>query len=316
MSNLSRRNFLRLSGVTALSLAVPAVSAIPATAAPRFPGHQPGRIYLGMSTNLNLANIEREYSQMGLRRTFYRWNELSRERKQITRDHSQQRLPWVSFKPPGTRQGWAKIAQGAYDKDIRARARHYAAMKSPVITTFHHEPQGETYYGSPRDWARAYIRIHDVMKNETGLRNVTLAPIIGDWVFDPKNRRDDPGDFLIWGVLNRMSLLGTDIYQNPSGQAYDVRMGRTMDWLDSRGFRNIMLGVGETGATDEFGSPNGATWWRRSWNFAVSNRDRVAAISYFNSTKGHKGVDVALNESWSKKKAYKDSLSSWTACTL
>ena len=100
-----------------------------------------------MSTNLNLGDIEREYSQMGLRRTFYRWNELSRERRQITRDHSQQRLPWVSFKPPGTRQGSAKIAQGAYDKDIRARARHYAAMKSPSITTFHHEPQGETYYG-------------------------------------------------------------------------------------------------------------------------------------------------------------------------
>lgn len=319
---LSRRDLIKIGSLAAAGAAagfgpglLGSSSASAATA--KFPGHKPGKIYLGLSVDGSLSTTLSRTGPVGLQRTYYKWSDGTRETSNIRADHAAGRLPWISFKPPSTSPGgWAAVASGRYDADIRTRARRYASYGKPVIVTFNHEPHNDRT-GTPADWARAWTRIHDVMKSETNLQNVISVPIIGDWVFNPVNKKDDPKDYLTQAVLSRMHFLGVDLYQNQSGDDYSVRLGRSLSWLNAQGYSDKMIGVGETGATDDYRSPTGAQWWQRSWSWAVSNVSRVAAISYFNSQhNNNSGNTWLLWESASKLAAFKASLSSSTFTRL
>jgi hypothetical protein len=296
--------------------------------AARWPGHQPGRIYLGMSApsedwSGSLADLVPQVP--GVRRKFYEWNDASAESSQIASDHAARRLPWVSFKPPVTGgtvpQRWDAIASGAHDADIRARARRYAALDAPVIVTFHHEPSNDAPDADGARWAAAWIRIYDVMDDETGLANTTFAPIVGDWLFNPKNSQD-PARWILPGVISRQPFLGIDLYQNNSSEGFEVRIERILAWLADHGDPGAMIGIGETGATDLFFEKNAARptaveWWLDSWTWAVANTDRVGVVSYFNSTRNSKPDHYwALDESTGKLDAFKTSLASPTTCLL
>jgi hypothetical protein len=263
-----------------------------------------------MSSPMSLSQLVNQVGQIGLSRTFGTWDNLKSERAKILDAHGRNMIPWVSFHSVGgKRGGWKAVASGRFDADIRARARHYASLNKPVIATFHHEPHG-SMEGERRDWANAFIRIHQVMQSETGMKNVALAPIIGDWEFNPINKKADPHAFLSDGVLGRMAFLGTDLYQNQSGRSLATRLGYTMNWLDKRGFPNALVGLGETGATNRFGSPKAAAWWGDAWRFMSANRDRVVAVSYFNSSRHSKSwVYWPVDESADKLKAFRASVS-------
>ena len=319
---LDRRSLMRLASLAALGVATTAAAGGALTgsahAAPvQWPGHKPGYIYLGVSSQSNIEATVSRTGALGLQRTYYKWNDGTREDRNIRADHAARRLPWVSFKPPSSNPGgWDAVASGRHDADIRARARRYAGHSGPVVVTFNHEPHNDST-GSPGDFAAAWCHIHDVMKSETGLQNVVSVPIIGDWVFNPTNRKDDPQDYLTAAVLDRCHFLGLDTYQNRSGQGYDVRMGRVLDFLDDRGHPTKMVGLGETGATEAFGSPSGAAWWNASWGWAEANRQRVAAVSYFNSLhNNNSGNNWLLWESTAKLNAFRASLASPWATTL
>lgn len=319
-TGLSRRGLLRLASVAAAgaSIGTGMAGSVPSAAAAsaQWPGHKPGRIYLGMSA-ANLADAMDDTGPVGLYRTYYRWSDVDREVRNIKKDHAASRLPWISFKPPYTsRGGWAAVASGSYDADIRKRARAYAGLSKPVIVTFNHEPHNDST-GTPAEFARAWCRIHDVMKQETGLRNVVSVPILGEWEFSPVNRNGEPEAYVTGAVLDRCHFLGTDLYQNKTGQTYAERLGGIVDWLDRKGHSTKMVGLGETGATDGFGSPGAVDWWTDGWNWAAAHTSRVAAISYFNSTRNNNLVhNWKLTESAAKLRAYRKSLSSGTACRL
>ncbi len=321
--NLTRRSVLKFAAVGAVgavglktaTLGGPVAAARGSAA--RFPGHKPGRIYLGVTAAGNLQDTLRRTGPVGLARTYYKWGDGRREDKNIRADHAAKRMPWISFKPPSTAPGgWAAVASGRYDADIRARARRYAAHSGPIIVTFNHEPHNDRT-GTAADFARAWVRIHDVMKQETGLKNVVSVPILGDWEFNPVNKKADPGSYLPSAVLSRCHFLGVDMYQNRSGQGYDVRAGRILKWLDARGHSTMMVGLGETGCTNDYGNPTGAQWWNDSWNWASRNSNRIAAIAYFNSQhNNNSGNTWLLQESATKLAAFKKSLASSTACQL
>lgn len=316
--SLSRRDLLRFTSLAAVGAGV-GVGGLTATSSPAragtgWPGNQSGRIYLGCSAQDFNATLSRT-GPVGLHRTFHQWSG-STEAKAIADDHAANRLPWVSFKPPSSPPGgWTAIASGHYDNDIRARARRYAGLSKPVIATFNHEPHTDS--GSPSDFAAAWCRVHDIMASETGLKNVASVPIAGEWIFNPVNRRNEPGDYVTSGVLARCSFLGLDLYQNRSGGGFAERVGRVISWLNSQGYPNKMVGIGETGCTEDYGSPSGAQWWTDSWNWAVANRDRIAAISYFNSLhNNNSGNNWLLWQSTSKLAAFQASLRSSTATRL
>ncbi len=315
-AGLSRRNLLKFGGLTAAgvsALTLPqALGAAPAHAAPaaQWPGHVPGKVFLGACAHGFDSTVART-GALGLQRAFFRWNDGSREDKVIKANHAAGRLPWVSFKPPVSSGGWAAVASGQYDADIRARAQRYAALSGPVIVTFNHEPQTDKAAGTPAEFVKAWIRIHDVMKSATGLKNVASAPIIGEWVFNPINKQHNPEDYVTGPMLDRAHFLGLDVYQTKNGATYDSRLGNVFDYMDAKGHTTKMVGIGETGATNSYGSPSGAAWWTSSWAFATANANRVGAIAYFNSlAHNNSGNNWLLWESQAKLDAFKASLRS------
>lgn len=319
---LNRRQLLKATGaglVTAgVGSALGLAGAAPAQgAAAQFPGHKPGKIYLGLSNGgQSLAYTLERTGRVGLRRTYYAWDNVNGELRNIKADHAADRLPWISFKPASKASGgWAAIARGSHDAALRARARAYAQLSQPVVVTFNHEPHNDDT-GTPADFARAWCRIHDVMKDETGLRNVVSTPIIGEWVYNPTNRRQDPEQFITGEVLQRCHMLGVDLYQNESGEGYSVRLRRITEWLDKKGYPNKPVGLGETACSMDFSRPNGVEWWNSSWKWAAASQ-RVAAISYYNSSRHNTlNKDWILWETSAKLQAYKASLASTVATRL
>jgi hypothetical protein len=278
----------------------------------RWPGHQPGQILLGISTPDLSASIA-AVGAVGLRRTYYTWADKG-EDKAIRSDHAAGRLPWISFKPPGSTSGWAAIASGAYDADIKAMAQRYAGYAKPLIATFHHEPTNDG--GDPAQYAAAWVRIYDVMAAETDLANVTFAPIIGDWEFNPKNRDGKPQAYLTSEVLDRIPLLGIDLYQNETNEGYSSRLTRILDWLDYRGVPDPMVGIGETGCCLAEG-PEPQAWLQANWDWASANVDKIGAMSYFDSTRNSRDGRIwSLNETTPKTNTYKGLLASDKATSL
>lgn len=222
----------------------------------------------------------------------------------------------MSFKPPAGPSTWTEVGSGARDADLRARARRYAAFSKPIVVTFHHEPTNDSTNGDA--WAKAFIRIYDVMRAETGLKNVAFAPIIGDWAWNPKNPDQTlPTKFLTPDVMRRMAFLGVDLYQNASGEGFSSRLGRIYTWMAGRGFGSKMLGIGETGATESFASKTAVQWWSEQWAWVGANTDKIGVVSYFNSTRNSKDtVYWGLDESAVKLTAYKASLTSKISARL
>jgi hypothetical protein len=278
----------------------------------RWPGHQPGKILLGLSSR-DLAASVAAVGAVGLRRTYYTWADPG-EDKAIKADHAAGRIPWISFKPSGGTSGWAAIAAGDYDSDIKAMANRYAGYAKPVIATFHHEPTNDG--GDPAQYAAAWVRIHDVMAAQTGLANTTFAPIIGDWEFNPKNRDGRPDAYLTPAVLERIPFLGVDLYQNESNDGYATRLVRILDWLDFRGVPDPMVGIGETGCCLAEG-PNPEAWLQANWDWAAANVAQIGAMSYFDSTRNSRDGHIwSLNETLSKTNTYKGLLASDQATSL
>ncbi|OLT16599.1 hypothetical protein BJF80_04350 [Serinicoccus sp. CUA-874] len=272
-----------------------------------------------MSTNGDIAREVRKTGAIGVHRHYYQWSFGRGERSTIANDHANRRIPWVSFKPPGGgTNGWKQIANGQHDSAIRARARGYASYSRPIIVTFHHEPAEEARSSRdlPRQWRRAFCRIHDLMQDETNLRNVVFVPIIGDYTFNPWNKRDRPEDWATPDVVRRSGFFGLDLYQNQSGDGLDERIGRVREHLADAGYPNKMVGLGETGVALKFRNPSAVTWWQRQWQWASRNTDKIGVISYFNSNNNPSRPDWRLSESAAKLRAFRDSLSSWRSCRL
>ncbi len=283
-----------------------------ATDPPRlWPGHQPGRIYLGWSDGGDLAGTLATTGPVALRRSYFKWTNPQAEDERISEDHRAGRLPWISFKPPDHSDAWAAIADGAYDSDIRARARRYSALTAPVIVTFHHEPHNDGRFGRPRDFAAAWVRIHDLLAADDGLRQCAYAPVLGEYSFTSsysRGRNQEAEDFLPPEVLDRMAFLGVDLYQNSGGEGFKERLGAIIEWLDDGGHADKQVGIGETGASDIYRPPTAAEWWSQSWAWSVENVDRVGAIAYWNSSRNEDSANLLLTETPEKLAAFKASL--------
>jgi hypothetical protein len=287
---------------------------LPSTTTPggsSFPGHVPGKFYLGMSCGTVCAERERALNaDYGVHRQFKGWGNWSGVARAIQADHNAGRLPWISIKGPGgSTAGWQALANGNYDSDIKSLATTLKANDSqPVLITFHHEPSNDAGDAQGRYWAAAYCHLHDVLKAAGALANVADPPIVGDWLFNPRNPQD-PADWLTNAVMQRMPFLGVDMYENSSGETFGDRIPAIINWMAQRGFPNKMVGIGETGATDAYRSQSGMTavqWLNESLTWAAANTDKIAVVSYFNSTANSRsGVYWPLDESAAKMTAYR-----------
>jgi hypothetical protein len=262
-----------------------------------------------MSCNGPCASKAKGLTQnFGVDREFKQWNDWKGIANAVTAAHSAGRLPWVSFKPPGGGQtGWQGIASGKYDAELKSLATQLKAVDDkPIWLTFHHEPADS---GSGAAWASAYVHIYDVLKAQGALSNTLFLPIMSDWLFDPRNPAD-PRTWLTNAVLKRAPVVGVDAYENTSGLTLADRLPRVLTWLDSAGFPNSMVAVGETGATDYYKGTTAVKWLNASLAWCAAHTNDVAAVSYFNSTANTRsGVYWPLDESSAKMQAYNTWLS-------
>lgn len=324
-TRLTRRNFIELGcalgAATALAPWQAPVGMGVGAPVSRWPGHQPGKVYLGMSTNRRFSAELEKTGAVGLHRTFGGWNDHEAQLRIIAADHAADRLPWISFKPPARHHArrWRDLAAGRYDAELRARARDYAALDKPAIVTFHHEPSNDGTNAEGLLFAAAWCHIHDLFKRVGALETVAFVPVVAEWLFSPYNRKN-PDKWITPGVLRRVnatSFLGIDIYQTENHSGYDKRLGRILRWADARGYPRLMLGVGETGASAYYGgSPE--TWMRDNWAWCTDNPTRIGAVSYFNSTANSKpGRIWALDEAdTTKLPTYRAMLGAAGACDL
>lgn len=251
----------------------------PPSGSPLFPGHQPGRQYVGANNNNLLGGI-------ALKRDYFQWGQDSYEDSEINDSHNNNRFPWVSFKPPGGGAGgWNPVASGDYDSDIRAKARRYASYSKPVLTTFHHEPVGDGPYS---EWVPAFLHILDVMLDETGdLGLTTYCPIINgyffaDWYNENTDSRGSPWDWITDEVAERCPLIGWDVYRQTD---------ELQDWLvANRANTKIQsIAVAEYGRGPAAGGDGGTPWpnqtqqWQDQLDMYYDNRDLIVGTAFFNS---------------------------------
>jgi hypothetical protein len=79
--------------------------------------------------------------------------------------------------------------------------------------------------------------------------------------------------------------------------------------MAQHGHPNMMVGIGETGATDRYQAQAGLSavqWINQSLSWVAANTDKVGVVSYFNSTANSRsGVYWPLDESPAKLAAYR-----------
>jgi hypothetical protein len=279
-------------------------------AASKWPGHVPGKFYLGMSCGTICPEREGELGHSyGVIRQFKNWGDLDGVAKSIQDAHAANKLPWISIKPPQLgADGWRAIAEGRADADIIALADTLKANDDkPTLITFHHEPSNDGSEAEGALWAAAYAHFHDVLQAQGALRNVADPPILGDWLFNPSNRTQDPANWVTDAVLSRAPFLGIDLYENNSGETFATRIPRVLDYAASHGYPDMMVGIGETGGTDAtYGKTSAVEWLNESLTWAAANTDKVGVVSYFNSTaNSREGVYWPLDESDAKLSAYR-----------
>lgn len=276
-------------------------------AKPQFPGHRPGRIYLGMSCD-DCPKREQQLGQgVSLKRWFKKWGKWSSVAAAIEEDRRKHRRPWISIEGPdgGTPAGWLAVGRGEYDSDLRALARVLKAHDDrPIFLSFDHEVSNNLPDAQGRSWAKGFKRFHDVLDDKGALNNVALAPIVAAWLFEPAN----PQNAAAWmtpGVLRRASFMGVDLYQSDNGRGFAKRLPHVDSWLAQHGHPRMKIGLGEIGSTDYFGNVSGPTWLNRSLRWASRNTDAVIAVSYFNSTaNSDPGVYWPLDEAADKLAVY------------
>jgi hypothetical protein len=254
----------------------------------RFPGHRPGKIYLGMSCGEMCGKKEPQLGRnIGVKRWYKKWDNWRGVEKAIEEDRRKHRLPWISIEGPnhGAATGWRDVGNGRYDADIRDLARVLKKHDGkPIFISFDHEPSNKAPDDQGIWWARGYNHFHDVLKQAGALRNVAIPPIMADWMFSRFNHEDNPAHWLTPGVLARAPFVAVDVYENDKTTAYGQRLPRVLKWLGRHGHPRMMIGIGETASTDYYSGTTAAKWLNRSLRWAAHHRHRIAAISYFNST--------------------------------
>ncbi|CAM3364145.1 hypothetical protein NODU109028_13655 [Nocardioides dubius] len=236
--------------------------------------------YLGMAygSNADPTKVESEYSgRLGVRRTYYRADQVSSAVSTARTDIAKGRLPWISFKFP---HDWKKMASGSGDAWAKDIATKMAALDGPVWVAFHHEPEGD---GNMADWRAAQERLAPIVRKAAP--NVAYTVVLTGW-----HEFYGSSEFSLANIWPRVKVdvAGFDIY-NSLGV---VKNGKTLKATDMDGAyfskiqawaktKDVAWGLAETGYTDAAAKTD-PDWIRRTQR-QLEARDGVA-MAYFNTT--------------------------------
>lgn len=189
-------------------------------------------------------------------------------------------LNWNARRRNGTVVTWSRIASGAEDSWIEARADAFETFGKPLYLSFHHEPEDDvTAFGSAADYAAAFRHVVDVFRAR-GVTNVTFVWTMMSWTFTiAKAAPFYPGDAYV-------DAIGTDGYNWYPGKP-NTRW-RSFDWImtPSRNFaiaHGKPLMVVEYGVQEDPAVPGRKGAWFREMLATVKAWPEVVALIYYDS---------------------------------
>jgi hypothetical protein len=237
--------------------------------------------YLGQTygSNTNPAALEDKYGRrLGIRRTFYRADQVSSALTTARGDLAHGRLPWVSFKLPTS---WARVADGAADEWARGLTKRFGRLDGPVWLAFHHEPEGD---GPIQDWRRMQEHLAPIVRRQDNLAFTVIVTGWHQFYGDDEYRLEN-----IWPSGVVVDVAGFDIY-NQLGVVKDGEtntkgtdlapdyFAKIAPWARRQG---VAWGLSETGFTHAAARVD-PHWIRRTHRQLV-NAGGVA-FTYFNTT--------------------------------
>lgn len=276
-----------LLGAAGVSVGEPPPPPPPAS----WPGHVPGKVYLGTSeiaTRTTQNTVQEIGQDLGLEREYYiNYSSATEEDAFIEAAHSRNRIPWLSYKPSQNdatiQSDWAAINSGTQDAIHTARANRYNAFGKPVIITWSPQPErNATTLTLANSYRSAWKRLAGIYATR---ENVAFVPIFSDKLWHGDIGTDHWGDETWWvddAMLDAMDFLGIRTEKNPGGATYADRLPMILDYLDGRGYSSLMIGLGLTqGYTTT--NQSAAEWWNIGWNWIELNINRIGAVAYHNT---------------------------------
>jgi len=291
---------------------LPAFGAGSSSWSPRFNGDTPaGSIRWGLSYGSNtdpyIPHEQPADHRVGLRRTFWSWNQGDSMAKTATSDLAIGRLPWVSIKPPvqsGTLpdgrsclagMSWLDVAAGKHDAALDATLLKLKAVPGPVWFTVNHEPEG----GNNKKDANGYIayptcdgRTDDdpshgpgfVAMNRhvkerliaLGVKNVAFAPILMEWSFSNAAtnnwtnwRTPDKWFGTMPNGTQIWDFFGIDAYADGAKAPHDAEGWQRMrPWAKAKG---LDIGVAEFGIDTKGDWTEGARQTQRWYDALIAS---------------------------------------------
>lgn len=198
-----------------------------------FQGHQPGKIYLGWSTDQGdsfaTTQINTQapgagsFSQfLGVKR-LYQINSTS----DLNYADTQGRMVWISSKPTdfsttanpisNNTAGCTALGSGSKDGDIinvfnkLINQRNSAGLNKTTLFTFWHEPVGDGITAA--SWCSAWRRIISVVDSNFPGHKVLFAPNIQEYNFRQGGAGTNMLDWVPEDLINLWDLFTVDLYQ-------------------------------------------------------------------------------------------------------
>ncbi|MFL5737017.1 MAG: twin-arginine translocation signal domain-containing protein [Actinomycetota bacterium] len=114
-------------------------------------------------------------------------------------------IAWEGVRHNGTAVSWRSIANGNWDRQIRAQASRIRNWGKPAFFTFHHEPENDTRNGTPADFRAAYQRVRNIF-DSMNVHNLTWVVVLMAPTYSGGNHGSGA-----W-LPSRFDLVGVDGY--------------------------------------------------------------------------------------------------------
>jgi hypothetical protein len=235
---------------------------------------------------VSLASREKAYGRrMGVHRTYHSASGVSAAAKQARSDVAAKRVPWMSFKVPGT---WKQMAAGKYDAWALGLTKQLNAVPGPVWIAFHHEPESEGQ--AVADWTRMQAHLMRIVKDHSDNIATTMI-VMGYW--QAMGNKPELKLPRLWPGNGLIDIIGMDpynFYSTMSNGQRNTKMTDLRPWFSLfnsfAAAHGARWGVAETAYTNEAAAKNPA-WITNTFNQLVAYRG--VAMSYFDTTLNNSG---------------------------
>jgi len=275
---------------------------------PKWAGHVPNRVLLGMCVTPPPLDYPEAVTYVGtpyVRRSFGSggWITANKINSWINECNLDSTYPWISFKVPSN--DWAGVSNGLYDSGLDIILERAAARSEQWMFSVHHEPSGDGDLGV---WATMQEYISNYVASASD--KVSFAPIMNGFPWGPKNydaamiAQSCPPS-LIAALNANGHVLAADQYDSADPAYLDyTRYDRTslrikgfIDWARANGVNSI--GLGEWGC-------HTAEDVRRCWNLCATNCDIVNISVYYNSAQNSRANWLLVPDAYNPADTFAD----------